>query len=84
MESTAEDGLFVDYDEETGLIQIEWDPIANPEYNFLEGLTSEEFSQILFNSLKNYEAQEVKTCEVQAGGSSCGKTESHCDSEPKC
>lgn len=40
------DSLKVNYNEETGEIQLEWDP-NDPQWNFLGGLTPEEIRDMI-------------------------------------
>jgi hypothetical protein len=44
------DSLKVNYNEETGEIQLEWDP-QDPEWNWLAGLTPEEIRDMLMEQL---------------------------------
>jgi len=39
---TSTDSLTCTYDEETNVIRFDWDAEANPEYNYLLTMTSEE------------------------------------------
>ena len=83
MNSSEQAGLLVEYDEETGNISLEWDPDTHPEYNYLEDLTSEEFSKLLLDYVKQTEEGQSSACEIQAGGSSGGEAESSIDSGPQ-
>ena len=80
MSSSEQDGLLVEYDEETGNISLEWDPDTHPEYNYLEDLTSEEFSNLLLDYVRQTEERQSSACEIQARGSSGGEAESNRDS----
>lgn len=55
MESLTDAGLTVTYDEEAGIITFDWDPETHPQYNYLEHLTSEKFSEMMMNWIKAYE-----------------------------
>lgn len=45
------DGLKVDFNEETGEINLEWDP-EDPRWSFLNGLTEEELSDMMMDAIK--------------------------------
>jgi len=83
MSSTEQFGLLVEYDEKTGSISFEWDPDTHPEYNYLEDLTSEEFSNMLLDYVDEIEKRSIPTCEIQTRGSSGGEAESNGDSKPQ-
>lgn len=51
------DGLKVDFNEETGEINLEWDP-EDPRWSFLNGLTEEELSDMMMNAIKRRLEQE--------------------------
>lgn len=55
MESLTDAGLTVTYDEEAGVITFDWNPETHPQYNYLEELTSEKFSEMMQNWIKTYE-----------------------------
>lgn len=46
-----EDGLKVDFNEETSEINLEWDP-EDPRWSFLNGLTEEELSDMMMDAIK--------------------------------
>jgi hypothetical protein len=52
-----EDGLKVDVNEETGEINLEWDP-EDPRWSFLNGLTEEELSDMMMDAIKRRLEQE--------------------------
>lgn len=60
MESSTDSGLTVTYDEEAGVIHLDWNPETHPEWNFLEGMTSEEFCQILSDYIKSCDPSTIK------------------------
>lgn len=80
METSEDAGLTVTYDDETGVIHLDWDPEKNPEYNYLEDLTSEEFSDLLLAHLRKLQNGESAAREIPTGRQSCGTTESDCNS----
>ena len=43
--STNTNSLTCTYDEETNVIRFDWDAEANPEYNYLLGISKEELIQ---------------------------------------
>lgn len=55
MESLTDAGLTVTYDEEAGIITFDWNSETHPEYNYLQDLTSEKFSEMMMNWIKTYE-----------------------------
>jgi hypothetical protein len=64
MDESTESGLTVEYDEETGSFTLDWDPETHPEWNFLEGMTSEDFSEMLsdyITQLENSGTPTIKT-----------------------
>ena len=69
IEISEKDGLRVSINDETGDISFEWDPDTNPEYNYLQELTSESFSDLLRNFLDNLK-NETNATEVSSGGQS--------------
>lgn len=71
VEITSEHGLTVTYDEKNSLISFEWDPDTHPEYNYLEELTDEEFSEMINNHHANFlrNGKENDANEVQSRGS---------------
>ena len=46
------DGLEVNFNEETGEIQLDWDP-TDPNWSWLNGLTSEQVGDIISEYLKH-------------------------------
>jgi hypothetical protein len=46
-----EDGLKVDFNEETSEINLEWDP-EDPRWSFLNGLTEEELTTMMMDAIK--------------------------------
>lgn len=80
MEISSDNGLTVTFDDETGTITLDWDPETHPEYNIFEGITSEQFCQILFEHYEKISDGESTTSEIPTGGQSCGTAESDCDS----
>jgi hypothetical protein len=52
-----EDGLKVDFNEETGEMNLEWDP-EDPRWSFLNGLTEEELSTMIMDAIKRRLEQE--------------------------
>lgn len=48
-ETTEDDGLKVNYDDETGQISLEWDP-SDPTWNWLGGLTEDEIKDIIMKN----------------------------------
>ena len=52
-----EDGLKVDFNEETGEMNLEWDP-EDPRWSFLNGLTEEELSDMIMDAIKRRLDQE--------------------------
>lgn len=46
------DGMEIDYNEETGEIQLDWDP-NDPNWSWLNDLTSEQVGDMIIESLKN-------------------------------
>ena len=75
METSTGHGLTVTIDSETSIISFEWDPNLNPEYNFFESYTNEDFSNMIRDRLTQLENEETGT-EIPTGGSSCGTPES--------
>ena len=73
-------GLAVTYNDKTGVITFDWDPETHPEYNYLQDLTPEKFSQLLQDYLDKLNEEE-STAEVPAGGSSGGEAEVSLHSE---
>ena len=51
------DGLKVDFNEETGEINLEWDP-EDLRWSFLNGLTEEELSTMIMDAIKRRLEQE--------------------------
>ena len=83
-ESSSGEGLTVSYDDETFTITFDWDPDANPEYNFLTGWTSQDLTQLLTEYLKQVEedSNDESQAGIQAGGSGGGEAEVDDHSEP--
>jgi hypothetical protein len=52
-----DDGLKVNVNEETGEINLEWDP-EDPRWSFLNGLTEEELSDMIMDAIKRRLDQE--------------------------
>ena len=52
-----EDGIKIDVNEETGEINLEWDP-EDPRWSFLNGLTEEELSTMIMDAIKRRLDQE--------------------------
>jgi len=48
-ETTEDDGLKVNYDDETGQISLEWDP-QDPTWNWLGDLTEDEVKDIIMKN----------------------------------
>jgi len=46
MTETNDDGLKVNYDDDTGQVSLEWDP-QDPTWNWLSGLTEDEIRDII-------------------------------------
>lgn len=46
-----EDSLKIDYDEETGQLQLDWDP-NDPKWSWMNHLTEEEVGAIITESLQ--------------------------------
>ncbi len=74
-------GLEVEYDEEAGSFNLEWDSKEHPEWNFLSDMSSEEFCKMLLNYCETLGPSTIKA-EIQRRGQSGGTTESNGDSEP--
>jgi hypothetical protein len=83
MEKSDGFGLSVEYDEESGSFDFEWDPETHPEWGFLADLTSDEFCKMI---LERAEAilNEHENTEVHTGGQSGGAAEGDCNSESEC
>ena len=52
LEKNELDGLEIDYNEETGEIQLDWDG-SDPRWSFLNDLTPDEIGDMIIESLKN-------------------------------
>ena len=52
-----DDGIKIDVNEETGEINMEWDP-EDPRWSFLNGLTEEELSDMMMDAIKRRFEQE--------------------------
>lgn len=50
---TEDHGLKVTYNEEESLITFDWDSETHPEYNYLENISNEEFSKMLWDFVKD-------------------------------
>ena len=74
-------GLEVDYDEETGSFDLNWDSNKHPEWNFLSDMSSEEFCKMLLNYCETLGPSTIQA-EIQSRRQSCGTSESNGDSEP--
>ena len=46
-----DDGIKIDVNEETGEINMEWDP-EDPRWSFLNGLTEEELTTMMMDAIK--------------------------------
>ncbi len=79
MDTTNDSGLSVSFDEEAGIITLDWDENTHPQWNFLNGMTSDEFCDLLQNYLD--ELEKIKNTEVSGGGSSCRAPQGDCNSE---
>ena len=53
MDTSTDSGLTVTFDDEAGVFHLDWNPETHPQWNFLEGLTSEEFCEILLDRIKS-------------------------------
>lgn len=74
MEASFGAGLAVTYNDETGVITFDWNPETHPEYNYLQDLTPEKFSQLLQDYLDKHNEEDNAT-EIPTGGSSGGEAE---------
>lgn len=81
LDFTEQDGLFITYDEESGLLTFEWNEDTHPQYNYLYGLTEEKFSQMLKDHCDRLDGTQ-KTPGLQDWGPCGGTTESNSDPEP--
>lgn len=83
VEVSEQDGLTVIYDSETNIFTFEWDSETHPEYDYLNTLTSDSFSELLQDYLDGFIEKE-NTPEIPAGGPSCGTSESDVYSGLEC
>lgn len=65
MDTQHDSGLSVYFDDESGIITLDWNEDTHPEWNFLNGLTSEQFCQIIQNYLDDL--KRTNSAEVPAG-----------------
>lgn len=84
-ETSSGKGLTVTYDEETLSFTFDWDPVTHPQYNFLEGMTSNELVKMITSYLEFHENDEKESSQArfQGGGSGSGTTEGINDPEPQ-
>lgn len=77
METSTQNGLTVIYNEETLTFTFEWNKETHPEYNVLEGMSEDEFAQMIFRQIKTVEdAINTEKETNQTGGSGSGASES--------
>lgn len=82
MESNEQDGLFVQFDEESSTFTFEWDDETHPEYNFLRLLSPEELMNALSERLEEL-IQHESDPDVQRGGSGGGTPEIYDHPQPQ-
>ena len=69
MDTSTDSGLTVSFDEETGTFTLDWNEETHPQWNFLAGMTSDEFCDLLQNYLD--ELKKTNDTEISTGGSGC-------------
>ena len=82
MESSEQDGLQVNFDEESGTFTFEWNEETHPQYNYLKLMTPEEFSQALSDRLQQLIDDENGSA-VQNRGSRSGTPEVYDHPQPQ-
>ena len=79
LEISEEDGLRVEFEEESSTFSFVWDTYTHPQWNFLKDMTNEDFVQMMQDYIDSYDGNQEKT-DLQGGGSCCGTTEINDDS----
>jgi len=82
MESSEQDGLQVNFDEESGTFTFEWNEETHPQYNYLTLMTEEEFSKALLDQLQQLIDDENGSA-VQDRGSGSGTPEVYDHPQPQ-
>ena len=67
MDTSTDSGLTVSFDEEAGTFTLDWNEETHPQWNFLTGMTSDEFCALLQNYLD--ELKKTNDTEISTGGS---------------
>lgn len=82
MENSEQDGLLIQFDEESSTFTFEWDDKTHPEYNFLRLLTPDELSRVLSERLEELIQNEIGP-DIQCGGSGSGAPEIYDHPQPQ-